>query len=124
MKSRDVSIIAIAAGSFALAFGALANEGDLQTMDTNKDGMISAAEHAAGARQVFRDMDAAHRSMSGDILAPAMSSAEKVRTIDADHDGVITAAEYEAGSQECSRRRTSTATEILRKRSCRPAIKR
>ena len=129
-------MIAVAAGSFALAFGALANEGNLQSMDTNKDGMVSAAEHAAGARQMFKEMDAdtdgrvtatemgaAHRSTSGDTMSPAMSSAGKIRTIDADHDGVISAAEHDAGSRECSRRRTSTATDILRKRSCRPAIK-
>jgi hypothetical protein len=99
MKSRDVSMIAVAAGSFALAFAALGNEGNLQTIDTNKDGMISVAEHAAGARQMFRVMDA-------------------------DTDGRVTAAEHEAGSRECSRIRTSTATAISRKRSCRQAISR
>ena len=101
MKSRDVSMIAIAAGSFAFAFAVLANDGNLQTMDTNKDGTISAAEHAAGARQMFREKDAAT-------------------------DRRVTAAEHEAGSQECSRSRTSTATaiSISRKRNCSSAIKR
>ena len=50
--------IAAAAGSLALAFGAQAGEDRIQMMDANKDGMISAAEHTAGARQMFRKMDA------------------------------------------------------------------
>lgn len=104
--------LAAAAGSLVLAFAAQAGEDKMQTMDTNKDGMISAAEHTAGARQMFQkmdgdgdgrvtaaEMDAAHGNMGGGTPAPAMSSAEKIKTIDADHDGAITAAEHESGSR-------------------------
>ena len=98
MKSRDSSMIAVAVGSFALAFGALANEGSLRSMDTDRAGVISAAEHAT-------EMDTAQR---------------RIKTTGADQDGAITAAEHDAGSQECSRIRTSTATALVRKRSCRP----
>jgi hypothetical protein len=109
MKSRDVSMIAVAAGSFALAFGAVATEGSLQTMDTDKDGIISAAEHAAGARQTFKEMDA---DTDGQVTATEMDAAHR--------HGAINAAKHEAGSQECSRIRTSTAMAIVRKRNCRP----
>jgi hypothetical protein len=101
MKSRDVSMIAVAAASLALAFGAVANEGSLQTND----------------RVTATEMDAAQRSRGGGTPAPAKRSPE---TIDTDHDGVITEAEHEAASRECSRIRTSTATAIVRKRGCRP----
>ena len=106
--------IAAAAGGLALAFGAQAGEDKIQMMDANKDGMISAAEHTAGARQMFQkmdadgdgrvtaaEMDAAHHhdTRDGGTPASAMSSAEKIATIDADKDGAITASEHEAGSR-------------------------
>lgn len=104
--------LAVATGSLALAFGAQAGGDKMQMMDTNKDGMISAAEHTAGARQMFlkmdadgdgrvtaTEMDAVHGMQGGGTPAPAMSAADKIKTIDADHDGAITAAEHEAGSR-------------------------
>ena len=105
--------MALAACSLAVSLGAAANEDKMQMMDTNKDGMISAAEHKAGARQMFdkmdadrdgkvtaSEMDAMHAQMKpGDTSGPRMSSAEKIKTIDADHDGALTAAEHEAGSR-------------------------
>jgi len=104
--------LAAATGSLALAFAAQAGGDKMQTMDTNKDGMISAAEHTAGARQMFlkmdvdgdgrvtaTEMDAVHGMQAGGTPAPSMSSADKIKTIDADHDGAITAAEHEAGSR-------------------------
>jgi len=105
---------AVAAGALALAFGAAAHEDEMQMMDSNKDGMISPAEHAAGARRMFQEMDADHdgkvtaaemdamhaQMKPADTSGPSMSSAEKIKTIDKDNDGVLTAAEHEAGSRE------------------------
>src|SRR4029453_276104 len=49
-------------GGFALATGAYAGGGsgqaEVKMMDTDGDGSISAAEHAAGAKQMFQKMDA------------------------------------------------------------------
>jgi Ca2+-binding EF-hand superfamily protein len=108
---RGYTGFAAAVGGLALAFGAYAGEDKLQMMDTNKDGMISAAEHAAGAQAMFgkldadgdgrvtaAEMDAAH-SGAGGTAAPTMSSAEKIKTIDTDGDGAITVAEHEKGSR-------------------------
>ena len=104
--------IAAAAGSFALALPAQASEDKIRMMDANRDGMISAAEHTAGARQMFEkmdadrdgrvtsaEMDASQGAQEGGTPAPTMSSAEKIKVIDADKDGAITAAEHEAGSR-------------------------
>jgi hypothetical protein len=43
------TMCALAAGSLVLAFGAGADEDKMQMMDANKDGVVSASEHAAGA---------------------------------------------------------------------------
>lgn len=87
-------------------------------MDTDGDGMVSSAEHAAGAKQMFTAMDAnsdgsvtaaemdAHKAArmkdkagkDGDHAK--MSSADKIREIDTNGDGAISAAEHEAGSQK------------------------
>jgi hypothetical protein len=105
--------LAVAAGGLALAIGAHAGEDKTQMMDTNKDGMISAAEHSAGAKAKFgkldadgdgrvtaAEMDTAHSGAgAAGGAAPAMSSAEKIKAIDTDGDGAITAAEHEQGSR-------------------------
>ena len=111
---RNAGIALAAGGSLLFAFLASAGEDKLQMMDTNKDGMISAAEHSAGARQMFvkmdangdgsvtaTEMDAAYGQVkSGDQSAPRMSSAEKIRDIDGNKDGAITAVEHEAASRD------------------------
>ena len=104
--------LAAATASLLLSFGAQAGEDKMQMMDTNTDEMISAAEHIAGARQMFlrmdtdgdgrvtaAEMDAAQARMPGGTPAPAVTSDDKIRAIDADHDGVITASEHESGSR-------------------------
>jgi hypothetical protein len=111
LHTRHVHAALAVAGGMALAFGAYAGDDKMEKMDTNKDGMISAAEHTAGAKSKFGKMDAdgdgrvtaaemdtAHSSAGGGA-APKMSSAEKIKTIDTDGDGAITAAEHEKGSR-------------------------
>jgi Ca2+-binding EF-hand superfamily protein len=108
---RTYTCLAVAVGGLALASGVHAGDDTMQTMDTNKDGMISAAEHTAGTKAKFgkldadgdgrvtaAEMDAAH-SGAGGSAAPAMSSAEKIKTMDTDGDGAITAAEHEKGAR-------------------------
>ena len=112
---RRNTVMAMAAGSCLLFAGfALAGGDKLQMMDTNKDGMISSAEHSAGARQMFvkmdanadgsvtaTEMDAAYGQVKpGEESAPRMSSAEKIRAIDGNNDGAITAVEHETASRD------------------------
>src|SRR5688572_6034854 len=85
--------LAVAAGSLMFAFGASAND-DKMTMDTNKDGMISAAAHDAGVRSKWTKMDP-----DGDGRVTASSMDSKHQALDADKDGTITSAEFESGSR-------------------------
>jgi Ca2+-binding EF-hand superfamily protein len=92
---------------------------ELQMMDTDHDGTVSATEHAAGAKKMFQMMDkdgdgivtaaemsAAHKDMPTARSAQApdthmdKSSAAKIKAIDADQDGTISAAEHEAGARK------------------------
>lgn len=61
-----VALAAVAgmAGSTAFAHGKAMGAADMMgTIDTNHDGMISAAEHAAHAKAMFDKMDANHDGM-------------------------------------------------------------
>jgi len=86
--------LAIAAGSLVFAFGASANDDSKMMMDTNKDGMISAAEHDAGVRSKWSKLDP-----DGDGRVAASDVDSKHQGLDADKDGSITAAEFQAGSR-------------------------
>jgi len=110
---------ALSVGLLALSLSATAGDkmGDMhdpmKMMDSNGDGMLSAAEHAAGAKAMFdkmdadhdgsvttTEMDAAHKGMDRkDGMQHEMSSAEKIKVIDTDGDGKLSAAEHAAGSQ-------------------------
>ena len=87
-------------------------------MDTNRDGRISAAEHAAAAKKMFRamdanrdgnvsaaEMDAAYSKVTGNKADPSgMSGADKIKAVDRDGDGVLTASEHDAASKEMFRK--------------------
>ena len=89
---------------------AMAGDDKAKLMDANNDGVISSAEHAAGAKTMFTqmdtnsdgkvtaaEMDAHHASrMKGEKMK--MSAADKIKKIDTDGDGAISAAEHDAGS--------------------------
>lgn len=94
-------------------------EAEMRLMDTNRDGKVSAAEHAAGAQQMFKamdanrdnrvtaeEMDATNKDWKTDAKSAdashhkgAMSSADKIKAIDTDGDGVLTAQEHATGSK-------------------------
>ena len=89
---------------------AMAGDDKAKLMDTNNDGVISSAEHAAGAKTMFTqmdtnsdgkvtaaEMDAHHASrMKGEKMK--MSAADKIKKIDTDGDGAISAGEHDARS--------------------------
>ena len=101
----------------SLAFGAGPKAGkpdaEFTAMDTNKDGKVSAEEHAAAAKKMFgtmdanrdgkvtaAEMDAAHQRVTGKKAKKTdMSSADKIKVIDTDGDGILTAEEHAAGSR-------------------------
>jgi hypothetical protein len=89
---------------------------ELQMMDTDKSGEISAIEHSNGAKAMFeamdtdkdafvtaKEMDGAHKGqMSKEEKAPAgktMGSAEKIAVIDTNKDGKLSATEHADGSR-------------------------
>jgi Ca2+-binding EF-hand superfamily protein len=96
-------------------------EAEMKIMDTDKDGQISATEHAAGCQQMFQGMDANQdnrvTAAEMDAAQPPiksqdashgqekghtheMSSTEKIKVIDTDGDGVLTAQEHAVGSKK------------------------
>ena len=111
--------IALVVGAMlaSLAFGAGPKAGkpdaEFTAMDTNKDGTVSAEEHAAASKKMFdtmdanrdgkvtaAEMDAAHQRVTGKKSKKTdMSSAEKIKVIDTDGDGILKAEEHAAGSR-------------------------
>jgi hypothetical protein len=118
-RSFSFRTIALAGGvmfaSIAFAAGTKtpAASAEFAGMDANKDGKVSADEHAAAAKKMFdamdanrdgkvtaAEMDAAHQRITGKKAAKSdLSSAEKIKVIDTDGDGVLTAEEHAAGSR-------------------------
>ena len=100
--------LAFAAGPKSTAAGA-----EFRKMDTNKDGKLSADEHAAASRKMFAAMDAnrdgkvtaaemtaAHQRVTGRRASKSdMSAADKIKVVDTDGDGILTVAEHAAGSR-------------------------
>lgn len=86
---------------------------EFSTMDTNKDGKVSAAEHAAGTKSFFALMDsnsdnkvtpgemaAAHKAITGEAASKTeLSAEEKIRKVDANGDGTLTADEHAKASE-------------------------
>jgi len=102
-------------GVLLVPAAAMAGDDKARLMDTNNDGVISSAEHAAGAKTMFTqmdanndgkvtaaEMDAYHASKMGGKAGDKMkmSSADKIKKIDTDGDGAISAAEHDAASAQ------------------------
>jgi hypothetical protein len=118
MKSRSlIAVGMLAVSAAALAGGAHpaadAASAEVKMMDSNQDGFVSPAEHSAGAKKMFTqmdadhdgkvtavEMDAAHKGMkSHEHSSKEMSSAEKIKVVDANNDGVLTAQEHKDASE-------------------------
>ncbi len=120
--TKTTSALFLAGGLLLAALPARANESadKFKLMDTNGDGKISRAEHAAGAQAMFGKMDAnadgivtademnaVHADKKSSKLkfwekkdGDGMSASEKISVIDTNGDGRISRSEHEAGSDK------------------------
>ena len=116
--TRKTLCTLVAAMLASAAFGAAAHgPGDdkFKMMDTNSDGQISSAEHAAGVTKMFGEMDAdkdgfvsaaemdakhAAKADKGEMRGHDMKSADKIGKMDKDGDGKLSAAEHDAGAAD------------------------
>jgi Ca2+-binding EF-hand superfamily protein len=119
-----------------VAFAGNDAEKQFKKMDTNSDGQISRAEHAAGAKLMFTQCDAnkdnavTAAEMDAAVVAhgekPAKhdkSSAEKIKMIDQNGDGQLTTAEHTAGSEQMFGKMDTNADGTLSKEECDAAQK-
>jgi hypothetical protein len=105
--------LTLASLSFAAESKSATADAEFIKMDTNKDGKVSANEHAGGAKQMFDTMDgnkdgkvtaaemeAAHQRVTGRKATKSdMTAADKIKVVDTDGDGVLTAEEHAVGSR-------------------------
>lgn len=96
----------------AQAFAGPEVDKEFASMDTDHDGKVSAAEHAAGAKMMFGKMDAshdgkvtaaemtaAHQAVTGQAHRKSdMPAADKIKAVDSDGDGILTADEHAKAS--------------------------
>ena len=121
MNIRMTLLLSLALGAVPAAIlaadkpAASSGQAELESMDENGDGALSAAEHAAGARQMFLKIDRDH---DGLVTADEMKLAEqdrsrsvrnpkspeqKIEMIDTNKDGCLSRDEHEAGAQQMFR---------------------
>jgi len=118
MKKLAIAVLAMSAGTLLTAPAIALNpqqgvDKEFTMMDTDKDGRVSAEEHASGARTMYGKMDtnkdgkvtsaemtASHEAVTGKAAqATDMSAADKIKVVDADGDGLLTAEEHGRGSE-------------------------
>jgi Ca2+-binding EF-hand superfamily protein len=113
------------------AFAGGDSDKHFKKMDTDGDGKITRAEHAAGAKLMFSQCDA---NSDGVVTAAEMdtamaaqgekpgkhdkTSAEKIQMIDQNADGRLTVAEHEAGSEKMFAMMDKNADGALSKDEC------
>ena len=105
------------AGVLAWSVGLAALSG-FDAMDADRDGAVSAREHAAAATSMFKamdanrdgkvteaEMDAAQQKITGKPAHGSdLASAEKIRMVDRDGDGVLSSREHRRGSRALFRK--------------------
>ncbi|ARN18779.1 EF-hand domain-containing protein [Piscinibacter gummiphilus] len=107
------ALLGLAVATSAAAAGTESAEAEILAMDKNGDGVLTAAEHGAGARTMFVTMDG---NQDGRVTAAEMDayqakrtvrdaakekpSAEKIRMVDTDGDGALSAEEHRTASQK------------------------
>jgi Ca2+-binding EF-hand superfamily protein len=107
MKRIAWIALAFAAPVFAQGSDAL-----FAQMDQDRDGRVTAQEHALAVRSMFAAMDADHdgrvtaaemsaaQDKVGNKQADAMSSEDKIKAVDRNRDGVLTIGEHVSGAQK------------------------
>ena len=131
-------VVACGLAFVALPAGLAGPDADkhFKMMDTNGDGMISRAEHAAGAKKMFTECDA---NKDGIVTAAEMEAhsiaqgekttkndkaiAEKIREIDQNGDGRLTTVEHEAGSEKMFAKMDTNGDGSLSKQECDEGMK-
>lgn len=112
MQSIPAAVLTAILPLTALAGGTPA-PATLAGMDTDRNGTVSADEHAAAARRMFDRMDAdadglvtavemttAHDAITGRKTQPDdLPSAQKIDVIDTDNDGRLSADEHASGAR-------------------------
>ncbi|MBB6094433.1 hypothetical protein HNQ60_003314 [Povalibacter uvarum] len=90
---------------------ASSGEEEMKLMDESRDGRITSAEHAAGARQLFLKMDTDHDGIVTEgemqiaqktmLTKPSKTkpAAEKIKVIDTNQDGSLSAEEHADGAR-------------------------
>lgn len=137
-KKRTSIIIACSLALCALPAAFAGPDGDkhFKMMDTNADGKISRAEHAAGAKQMFSQCDA---NRDGIVTATEMqaataahgekpgrhdkTAAEKIKEIDQNGDGQLTVAEHDTGTLKMFAKMDKDADGFLSKAECDEGMK-
>jgi Ca2+-binding EF-hand superfamily protein len=105
-------IAALGTSYVAIAADTEAAEAEIRMMDMDRDGKLSATEHANGSKRMFgkmdvngdgtvtaAEMDAAQSAMPPDPNARAMSSQDKIKAIDTNKDGSLSAEEHAIGAK-------------------------
>ncbi len=100
-------------------------------MDTDGDGKVSRAEHAAAARQMFTQCDANHDGIVTVAEMDASStargekpgkddktSAEKIQMLDQNQDGKLSLTEHETGTERLFGKMDTNSDGFLSKEEC------
>ena len=137
-KKLNSILVACSLVFWALPAAFAGPDGDkhFKMMDTDGDGKISRAEHAAVAKQMFDQCDANH---DGIVTAAEMdaatarkgetpakddkTAAEKIQMIDQNGDGQLTTAEHAAGSEKMFAKMDKDGDGFLSKAECNDGLK-
>jgi Ca2+-binding EF-hand superfamily protein len=137
-KNRPSIIIGCCLALCALpaAFAGQDVDKHFKMMDTNGDGKVSRAEHAAVCRQMFAECDANHdgivtaAEMNASMAAKGeklgkddKTSPELIQMFDQNGDGQLTAEEHAAGSEKIFAKMDKNGDGYLSKSECEEGMK-